>query len=372
MSYARFGDDSDVYVIPTESAFDKVNPRHECMACRLLEGKTFVSYSEEEAIEHLRQHVIAGHKVPEYAFERLLWEWVGRPPVERPIVLYRGGFDMPDEPEAISSFFPMVTSRARIPRGSLVIGRYSVLPYYKELCDDLEANDSRLINSYRQHRYIADLGNWYRDLAPWTFETWPHLDAVPDDAWPCVLKGETNSAKWQWRHRMFAKDRQAALEVRSLLEKDGLLADQHVYFRRFVPLMPVDVENIGSGPPISRELRFFVCDDAVLCGASYWHDDPPEANWPKPNDVPPELLRDVIQAVGKNARFYVIDVAQTAEGKWVLVELNDGQMSGLSQNRPRVLYSELARRLGCPANEPRSFHVSFSNTWGEPWGTTSK
>jgi hypothetical protein len=43
--------------------------------------------------------------------------------------------------------------------------------------------------------------------------------------------------------------------------------------------------------------------------------------------------------------YYVIDVAKTAAGKWILIELNDGQMSGLSDNDPDVLYSNLKKSL---------------------------
>jgi hypothetical protein len=46
-------------------------------------------------------------------------------------------------------------------------------------------------------------------------------------------------------------------------------------------------------------------------------------------------------AVGDFATFYVADVAQDQNGKWWLVEINDGQMSGLSGNDPYVLYSRL-------------------------------
>ena len=40
-----------------------------------------------------------------------------------------------------------------------------------------------------------------------------------------------------------------------------------------------------------------------------------------------------------------IDVAQTESGEWIVVELNDGQMSGLSENNPEVLYKNLTTVL---------------------------
>lgn len=47
--------------------------------------------------------------------------------------------------------------------------------------------------------------------------------------------------------------------------------------------------------------------------------------------------------VSPHINFFVMDVARTEDGKWLLIELNDGQMSGLSENNPEVLYSKLSR-----------------------------
>jgi hypothetical protein len=36
-----------------------------------------------------------------------------------------------------------------------------------------------------------------------------------------------------------------------------------------------------------------------------------------------------------------MDIAKTQSGEWIVIELNDGQMSGLSENDPNVLYKNL-------------------------------
>lgn len=65
MSYARFGPDSDVYVFPN------VNGMYECCGCS-LEFKFIKRFrTAEDTINHLNDHVSAGHKVPDYAFTRL-------------------------------------------------------------------------------------------------------------------------------------------------------------------------------------------------------------------------------------------------------------------------------------------------------------
>jgi hypothetical protein len=43
--------------------------------------------------------------------------------------------------------------------------------------------------------------------------------------------------------------------------------------------------------------------------------------------------------------FGVVDVAQARDGRWIVIETNDGQMSGLSCVNPDELYDNMARAL---------------------------
>jgi hypothetical protein len=49
-------------------------------------------------------------------------------------------------------------------------------------------------------------------------------------------------------------------------------------------------------------------------------------------------------------RFFVLDLAQTIAGSWIVVEVNDGQMSGLSGCDADTLYRNMAAVLGHPEN----------------------
>jgi len=240
-----------------------------------------------------------------------------------------------------TKYFDCIESRMLIQPGDLVIGRYSVLPFYKEQERDIKLAGAQLINSYEQHLYVADMKNWVYDLKELTPETWDRLENLPNDC-SFVLKGETNSRKHEWDTMMFAEDKKAAGQIHSLLCKDGLIGYQDIYIRKYVPLK---THMIGiQGLPITHEFRFFICYGQVLCGGYYWSnhvDDLPVK--PDVNDVPQELLQEVIRRVGNKINFYVVDVAQTATGDWIVIELNDGQMSGVQENIPEELYSNLKR-----------------------------
>lgn len=78
MSYCRFGDDSDVYL------YHHINGSYECCSCRLMgfEKGSGMHKSKKmsnlnEALVHLMKHKKKGHKVPDYAFGRVLEELEG-------------------------------------------------------------------------------------------------------------------------------------------------------------------------------------------------------------------------------------------------------------------------------------------------------
>ena len=51
----------------------------------------------------------------------------------------------------------LVEHRTDVPPSSVVVGRYSVLPFYKELEEELNEKNSYLVNSYEEHSYIANM-----------------------------------------------------------------------------------------------------------------------------------------------------------------------------------------------------------------------
>lgn len=83
-----------------------------------------------------------------------------------PIILYRHPCDISfeDELEAMKRYFNCTNSRIDIRPGDLVIPRYSSLPYYEEQERDINKIGAKMINSYHQHEYIADMNNYYWDI----------------------------------------------------------------------------------------------------------------------------------------------------------------------------------------------------------------
>ena len=237
---------------------------------------------------------------------------------------------------AKSAGFECVDLLSDIKPGDFVIPRYSLYPFVFDQQRELKSIGAKVINSYNQHVYIADLQNYVADLKELTPQTWDNLSDLPEGK-SFILKGQTNSKKDYWNTHMYAVDKQAAIKVESNLMADGLIGGQKIYIREYIPLHTY-MYGIG-GIPITKEFRFFVANKQVITGAFYWGNYADEIEIPSIEEVPKEFLQEVISRIGDNCNFYAVDVAQTKEGNWIVVELNDGSQSGLSMNDPEKLYN---------------------------------
>ncbi len=260
------------------------------------------------------------------------------------VILYRDVDIDPDELLSMKKHFRSTTSRMDINKDDLVIGRYSVLPFYEEQELDIIKAGARLINTYQQHRYVADIGRWYNDLKDLTPRTWCMdigTQNLPNDC-SFILKGETNSMKRLWSTHMFAKSRLDVADVYGRLLDDSLIGYQKIYAREYVPLKQL---GIGlNGLPITKEFRFFIAYNKILSGGFYWSSHIEDiADIPSHEEVPYEFVKQIVETIDTKCDFYTIDIAITEQNQPILIELNDGQMAGLSENNPDIIYRELRR-----------------------------
>lgn len=264
----------------------------------------------------------------------------------RPIILYRESRETmnAEELSAAREHFECTNSRMKIQAGDLVVPRYSLYPFARELEADINFVGAKLVNTYQQHLYVADLKNWVYDLNDCTPPTWDRLENLPEDC-AFVLKGATNSRKHDWNSLMWAADKKAAMEVHSKLCADGLIGSQDIYIRKYIPLKTylIGIKDL----PITEEYRFFIAFGEIISKAFYWSSHFEEIKElgfnPDPNEVPEDFVREVINRIGIKNNFYVIDIARTATGDWIVIELNCGEQSGLSENDPKILYCNLKK-----------------------------
>lgn len=261
----------------------------------------------------------------------------------RHLILYRGSDFEKEEQEAANWFFKTTDRRPDIIKDDLVIGRYSLWPFYADQAKDIAYVGAKLINTYQQHLYVADLGNYVMDLGRLTPRTWRSFEHLPEKG-PFIVKGETNSRKSHWKRDMFAETKTDAIRIANRLSDDSLIGQQKLYIRQYVPL--VKYMDGVNGMPVTKEFRFFVGFGHLLSGGYYWQNYIDDIGGvPDHNEVPREFLQEVIEAVGDQSNFYTIDVGQTEKGDWIVIELNEGQQAGLSCNDPFKLYENLSKAI---------------------------
>lgn len=262
-----------------------------------------------------------------------------------PVILFRADRYLEDELRVAERHFTVVRYRAEVPKGSLVICRFSALPFYNELCQDLKLLGSEPINTFAQHQYIANF-DYYWDIEDLTFPSWERLSDIPRSLHnqAFVVKGRTNSRKGQWLEKMYAPNFLAASRIATELATDGLIGQQGVIARQFIPLETF--ETGATGTPFTNEWRVFYYRGKRLAHGYYWGG---LSDWSHVDRATPDfelnglkVADEAAQRVKDTAPFVVVDVAKTAEGRWLVVELNDGCQSGLNDViDPEVLYRNL-------------------------------
>jgi len=260
-----------------------------------------------------------------------------------PIILFRnsGTPEADAEQACAAEHLPLTTNRTDCPTGSLVIGRYSVEPFYAELSQELLKNSSDLINTTSQHNWANNF-DYYAILGEDTPKSWTEPEFLASShPGPFVVKGQTYSRKHEWNRKMFAPDRQRALALGDELKQDNLLRSQKIIFREYIPLR--QFKRTENGLPISNEWRIFYLGKTRLCRGYYWSEHtPPDEGLPSEAI---ELADRAAARIGAAINFFVLDIAQKASGGWIIIELNDAQMCGLAGNSALELYENLARNL---------------------------
>lgn len=163
---------------------------------------------------------------------------------------------------------------------------------------------------------------------------------------PVVLKDYVKSRKHEWHEACFipdASDRILAHQViKRFLVLQGDDLNEGIVLREFINLTPLTKHSL-SGMPLSMEYRIFIINHEPLISIRYWT----EGDYG--NTIPNlPFLHEVAQVIPSS--FCTLDVAQMADGQWLIMETGDGQVSGL-QGDYNVKPFYHALRNACIKNE---------------------
>jgi hypothetical protein len=222
---------------------------------------------------------------------------------------------------------------------------------YGRLYEALSARGVVLINDPDQYRHCHHLPESYPVIEGLTPRSvWLTGDLglnrimealVPFGNAPVIVKDFVKSRKHEWAEACYipsAADRDAvARVVARFLELQGEDLNEGLVFREFVEFEPVGIHP-KSGMPLTQEYRVFWLDGSPVFWSPYWAEGEYEVT-----DPPIERFSALAAAV--RSRFFTMDLARRRDGGWMIVELGDGQVSGLPRESDAGrFYSALAGR----------------------------
>ena len=209
-----------------------------------------------------------------------------------------------------------------------------------------------LLNTPEEFQTAMEFDRFYPRLAELTPEsiTVSELHGLESAAehlgFPIFVRGMIKSNKDQGPGGVFAADPQQLHQIAAALIDRPARSRGKVALRRMVRLRSVAIDPHGF--PLGREYRLFVYRGQVLAYGFYW-DEYKDSYALSALDK-----RDLVGLAEEAARrvgtpYLSVDVGQLEDGSWTVIEVGDGQFSGLSQVSVLELWSRLTESLTNPA-----------------------
>lgn len=213
---------------------------------------------------------------------------------------------------------------------------------YARLYDILFAKNIELINTPDSYHHCHHLPASYDIICAKTAKTiwfsknqidcdieevFRQVEKVFGDS-AVIVKDYVKSRKHEWDDACFiprASDHNNLMRVtNNFLQRQGDELNEGLVFREFLPLKFL-TNHTKSAMPLAKEFRLFFLSGALLQVMYYWDEGNYSETWP---DIEPflEIARNI------KSSFFTMDIAETEDGRWKVIELGDGQVSGLPDN----------------------------------------
>lgn len=216
---------------------------------------------------------------------------------------------------------------------------------YKELYDLLVKENTYLINSPSDYERCHLLPNWYNKIRDYTAKSAWNSSNNLDDAFkllnefngPVMVKDYVKSRKHEWDDACYIgnpKSDKAKEVINNFITRQGPEFVGGTVLREFVNLKRIGYHE-KSGMPISEEYRIFVLYDEIVSIIGYWGNAITKF---KKEDIDfIEWIKDHI-----NSNFYTIDIARKEDDQLVVIEIGDGQVSGLQGFSEDEFYNNIS------------------------------
>lgn len=207
----------------------------------------------------------------------------------------------------------------------------------------LEQRGIYLINTPEEYEKYHILPGWYEDFAD---ETAPSVWETEGNIEKALLKAErlqgsyivkdyVKSRKHEWYDACYIKNISDIVNARKVItnfvKRQGDSMVGGIVLRKFINLKQIGFHE-KSGMPISEEYRVFVYAGKILIMDNYWI----KKEEVSLSETEIRWIEGIAEKVKSN--FVTIDLARKEDGTLILMELGDGQVSGLQQIDVKEFY----------------------------------
>ena len=205
----------------------------------------------------------------------------------------------------------------------------------------LEEMGMKLLVHEAEHLRCSTIEKWYPSLkekTPFTiiYDELPTVNRLLENfSFPVFVKGNRQTNRHR-KAQCIIEDADAYERLRIEWEKDPVLHWQKVAVREYVPLLTIDEVSFPDQVPISYEFRFFYFEGKCMGYGPYWYMGHSYSILPE--DISPAFELADWAAERLMVTFPAIDLAKTASGEWIIIEVNDAQESGFVGLNPIPLW----------------------------------
>lgn len=196
---------------------------------------------------------------------------------------------------------------------------------YKELYDELLLRGVKLINNPKEYESCHEFPSAYPAIRKYTpgirvFQRNEPIDwkSVKETFGRFMMKDYVKSVKGtdfpvyfdsSWSDEELERLKEKFIQIRGPLFVKGFVLKEFV--------------NLKKNHEVTNEYRVFYLDGKPISIS-------PNSNQKVGNRVPEELVRELPLLP---SHFYTVDFAELEDGRWIVIEIGDGQVSGLSPNQ---------------------------------------
>lgn len=211
---------------------------------------------------------------------------------------------------------------------------------YGNLYNGLLTKNIRLINSpdeYRHCHYLPESYQLIKCITPksnWTtnledseiFSLANEFSGVP-----IIVKDFVKSEKHSWKEACFIPNSSDYTSVKAIVDRflqlRGESFNEGLVFRKFEELEYLK-EHSKSGMPLTKEFRVFFMNKKIVKVFDYWEEGDYGESKAKIDD-----FIQIAQVI--NSNFFTMDIAKKKDGEWIIMELGDAQVAGLTDGVDR-------------------------------------